>query len=510
METELKIYPNGGIGKIKLGRTLYEIMNTLKDDDDDEDIEFKFNDDLCFLMVHLGRKGVNLIFDSFLQRLILIEVKLNDLGCSVSPNVKFEYKNEIIKNFNFKLIYNRYMGPTCEGFYDLQKSSYFLSYCGVTFKFDNVKSSHNTNEILNTMSKELNCSAIFIYQNTEKDTNTFLWNKYTELLLNTLRHPPSINYVKELDQFTPSICDDDKGKIKIRYSIYDCSHAGKLEIKFNKHPMGLSSFKIELGVTTLQNMTRIFGLPNDSMLKRKSRSNCIQMKKIKAKDKSDQVFEFTTSRAYLPTSMIEPRNDYKNLIESITSSSNALENFNQETVKIHNYFNFGFDVIYDLNATKSGTNVVSRIILHQNCVRSVDFLKYEKLAVFLRDQDKQLITNLKLDEIGKEVKLSGLPVFLDRKEYNIQEDFESELKETDRIFEFVNIDEEEIEEENRETQRSGNGGHESENAAGDEAASKEDENSDLKYWGLTNYDGGNGAIFEALSNTGDLCTITLY
>lgn len=125
METELKIYPNGGIGKIKLGRTLYEVMNSLKDDDDDDDIEFKFNDELCFLVVYLIRKGVNLIFDSFLQRLILIEVKLDNSGCSVSPNVKFEYKNEIIKNFNFKLIYNRYMGPTCEGFYDIQKSSYF-------------------------------------------------------------------------------------------------------------------------------------------------------------------------------------------------------------------------------------------------------------------------------------------------------------------------------------------------------------------------------------------------
>lgn len=511
METELKIYPNGGIGKIKLGRTLHEVMNSLKDDDDDDDIEFKFNDELCFLVVYLIRKGVNLIFDSFLQRLILIEVKLDNSGCSVSPNVKFEYKNEIIKNFNFKLIYNRYMGPTCEGFYDLQKSSYFLSYCGITFKFDNVKSSHNTNEVLNTMSKELNCSAIFIYQNTEKDTNTFLWNNYTELLLNTLRHPPSINYVKDLDQFTPSICDDDKGKIKIRYSIYDCSHSGGLEIKFNKHSLGLSSFKIELGVTTLQEMTRVFGLPSDSMLKRKSRSNCIQMKKFRSKDNNDHVFEFTSSRAYLPTSMIEPRYDYEDIIESITSTSNALENFNQETVKIHNYFNFGFDVIYDLNATKNGTNVVSRIILHQNRVRSVDFLKYEKLTVFLRNQNKELVTNLKLNEIGNEVNLSGLPVFLDRKEYNIQENFESELKETDRIFEFVNIDEEEIEKENGETQVSGGRIDQDKDADSEEnSKDKENENADLKYWGLTNYDGGNGAIFEALSNTGDLCTITLY
>lgn len=508
MQTELKIYPNGGIGKIKLGRTLYEVMNALREEDDDYDVEFKFNDSLCFLIVYLARKGVNLIFDSFLQRLVLIEVKLNRSGRSISPGVKFEYKNEIIDKLNFKLVYNRYMGPTCEGFYDSGTHSYFLSYCGITYKFDNVKSSHNTNEILNTMSKELNCSAIFIYQNTEKDTNSFLWNKYTSLLLGTLKQAPSIEYVEKMDKLTPLLVDDDKGKIKIAYSVYDCSRTGRLEIKFDKHPMGIPSFEVEFGVTTLQHMTRVFGLPNDSMLKRKSRSNCIQMKKFKTIDSNGQVYEFTTSRAYLPTAMVEPRYDYNDLLGGINSASNALENFSQETVKIHNYYDFGFDVIYDLNTTKEGSNVVSRMILHQNCVRSVDFLKYEKLVLFLKDKEGNLTTNLKLREIEEKVSISGLPVFLDRKEYNIQEDFESELKETDRIFEFVNIDEDGIEKAAC-TEDDCSGDSDSKGAVGDDV-SKEDENSDLKYWGLTNYDGGDGAIFEALSNTGDLCTITLY
>lgn len=518
MIKDVKIYPNGGINTIKLGWTLYKVMNTFNSchyESSDGDIIFKFNDSLHFFIVYLRNYGVNLIFESFSQRLILIEIKLNE-----SDDINYEYKNEIIQKFNFKLIYNRYFGPTCEGHNDLENNAYFLSYCGITFKFNMIKKGENgdesnsiSNEILNTMVTDMDCSSILIYQNNEKsDLTSFLWTNYSNLLFNTIKLKPSIEYLDSLIKLCPLILNDDKTSIKIKYSVYDYSKRDSIEIKFYNHPLGLESFDIKFGTTTIQEIIRIFGLPTDSILKRKARSNCIQMKKFKISNQKNNEgdFEFTTSRSYLPTSMINPRFDLSVLINGINSNSNSFEKFNQETIKIHNYFNFGFDVIYDLNVSENGSNVVSRLILHQNCIKSVDFLKYEKMLVFFTNGNDEnaggsdLQTNLKFDDINGILKLSKLPVFLDRKEYNIQEDFESQLKESDRIFEFVDINNDcnEGDGSDYDNQLDGCG---SNNTNG-----VEDNNVDLKYWGLTNYDGSNGAIFEALSNTGELSTLTLY
>lgn len=516
MVAEVNIYPNNGIDYIKIGKTLFEIVNLLKENRYDDEIEFKFNDNLTFLIVYLSKKDVNLIFESFSQRLVLIEIILDHNKSNGSRKVEFRYKNEIIDKFNFKLIYNRYFGPTCQGYFDSQNNSYFLSYCGLTFKFNNIQNNNISNEILNTIKKDFTCSSIFIYTNIEKDGKNFLWTNYSNLLSETLKLKPSIEYMKSLKKLVPEI--DSKEKIKINHSIYDYNSKNKLIIKFNHHPLNLKNFEIQVGVTTMQEMIRVFGFPQDTILKRKVRSNNIQMKKFKIKyinkvDDNNNDFTFTTSRSYLPCNLINPKLDMKKILNNIDNINNTVENFSQEVIKIHNYFSFGIDVIYDLNVSKDGSNIVSKLILHQNNFRSVDFLKYEKLPIFFSNNNNNLESNLKFTDLTSLFSLSKLPVFLDRKEYNIQEDFQMGCKETDRIFEFIDIEDSHSDGDNftdtdnnrKPVEQIGNN-----NGDFDDINDDTSESSDLKYWGLTDYDYCNGAIFEAICNNGELCTITIY
>jgi hypothetical protein len=506
---ENSIYPNSGFGDIRLGQSLYEVLKTLHNKGNDNGVEFKYNNNMKIIIVYLSKQGINLIFDKFLQVLFLIEIKLNkSTGKSYNSNIEFEYKNEIIKKFNFKSIYNRYFGPTYKGYYDLNLKTYFLSYCGITFKFENVEENEQSNETLNTINKDFNCTSIFIYQNIEKDSNTFLWNAYTESLFKILNKKFSLDYVKSFQKFNPPI-NDLKTKIKIKYAIYSNFKSKNIKFKFLKQPNNMNEFILKIGKTTMQDMIKIFGFPNDSILKRKSRSNSIQMKKF-----NNLNFEFTTSRAYLPSSKIS---NYKNLDKLVLNHGNIdnyLENCTQELIKIHNYFDLGFDVIYDLNITQDGSNLVSRIILHENNIESTDFLKYEKFTIFYYnnnnndddddehqkdddgdnetnepsendENDENLSTFCKLSEIKNKIKFKGLPIFVDKKEYNIQEDFELQFKETDRSFEFVEIE-------------------------GNNDSKDKLENNDLNYWGLTNFDGCNSAIFEALTKSEEICTITIH
>lgn len=468
--TELKIFPSCGVGDIRLGSTLYQVMKTLNANETDSGVEFNFGNNTGIILVYLSEWGINLIFDRFQQRLVLIEIKLRQIEDTML-DIKFGYKNEIINKFNFNLIYNRYFGPTYEGFYN-ELQDYFLSYRGITFKFCEIEQEYCSNEILSTTDKDFNCCSIFLYQDTGLDSTRFLWSEYTEKLSNLLNSSSDIKFIQSLKQFSPFIYKNDK-HFNIAYSKYSSSNH-ILTFYFYKHHLNIDKFEVKFGKTTLQEMVRVFGLPNDSILKRKIRSDCIQMKKFVIEGTG---LEFTTSRTYLPEQMVAKKKD---LGAKLNFDSNFIENFNQELIRIHNYFDLGFDVVYDLNVCMNGSNPVSRMIIHQNCIGSIDFLKYEKLTLFY-DSDN---FKFKLKDIKEEVKLTGYSIFLDRKEYNIQEDFEVDLKETDRFFEFID----------------------------DSNDSNENDinNTDLKLWGLTIYDGCKSAIFEALSETDDICTITLF
>lgn len=488
---EIAIYPNGGVGDLRLGSTLYEVMKTLRLGEKDDGVEFKFNSGLNLVIVELKKQGINLLFDKHLQILVLIEIKLNTAGASVVKGVRFEFKNELIDKLDFKSVYNRYFGPTYKGHYEESTREYFLSYYGVTFKFNGIGSQDSSNDVLNTMSKDCNCSSIFIYQDT-KNSKPFMWSSFIQNLSNLLNQAFSFDYLRDIKQFCPKVYKELESLKKREIRFVTCSTTSQVQLSFvfQKHPQNISSYELNLGKSTMQEIINIFGFPDNSILKRKSRSNSIKLKKFV--DENNRVIT-TTSRAYVPNSLVEKQIGLIDNFDRL-DVENHFENCNQEMIKIHNYFDLGFDIIYDLNETNDYSNVVSRAILHQNSIESIDFLKYEKVNIFyLKPDSAEKLSSCNYSEIKALFKLEGLPVFLDKKEYNIQEDFEPKLKETDRYFEFIDMDE---------TVDAKN--------SNDGLNVLNESNQDLKFWGLTNYDSGNNAIFEKSTKTDEICTITLF
>lgn len=471
----LNIYPNSGVDKLRLGCTLYVTMKVLRLEEKDDGIEFKFKDEMNMIVVYLSKCGINLIFDKFLQTLVMIEIKLNDGGGSIVDGVQYGFKNDIIDKFTFKSIYHRYFGPTFQGSHIPSTCDYFLSYCGASFKFHGISLQNCSNEILSTIEKEYSCSSIFIYQNTEKNINTFLWNSFTNSLQKQLNMEQGVDYVTAMQNFCPPADDSNfNNKIQIKYVHYEIyNKEGYLTFYFSKHP-SLKKYTVKCGDTKIQDMVKVFGYPDDYIIKKKVRLKSIQNRKYLDKDGN---LLLTSSRGYTPIHLIKgyKRVSYKD------SSNNFLENDALEKIKIHNYFDLGFDVLYDLNATSDGTNLVSRIVIHQNCIESVDFLRYEKLVLFYHnDSSGETFHWPTASEVYSTLQVTHLPIFLDKKEYSIQEDYE-ESKEADRAFEIIDLE---------------SGVYEM--------------SQDWKEWGLSFFDGSANTIFEGLSKTNEICTITIH
>lgn len=556
---DLEIHPSTRVGSIVLGHTLYETMRVLESrglSDGNADntansaaryglsqdqstrskansdssinegancaennvwkpaVEFKYNQKMNIIILHLTQAGINLIFDEPSQRLLLIEIQLDDQGRAITDNgsfpaVRYQYKNEIIDQFTFTSIYNRYFGPTHDGYHDHTKNFYFLSYPGVTFKLAGVSSELSNNGSLSTAKINYSCKSIYVHHNVKKDLEPLSWDIFTSTLSDLLYADKTLSYFDKLDVITP--CRSFFSQ-KIRYAIVNVGASTEdntIDFRFCKHPSDKLIHRVQVGVTTMQEMIEIMGFPEDSIFKRKSRSKNIEMRKLYTVNGSASVggFSLSTSRAFYPSTLLSKIRNINGIMINTGNNDHDHDKINpyeyfthceQEMIKIHNYFSLGIDVIYDLTASDNGSNVVSRIIVHQNNIESTDFLKYEKLVLFsterLYPNDSEVPDAdgppYLFDRLFKSVQA---PIFIDRKEYNVQEDFERSLKETDRNFEFIDVANLNIDET---SERNGD-------------SDKEDANLDLRHWGLSKYNGEKWVVVESLVKTDKICNMTL-
>lgn len=450
---KLILRPNNGVGLFKIGQSLYETMKIAQSLG--SELEFKYSS-LNLISVVIKSLGITLFYDSYLQILLFIEIILShDDG-----KPEFYYQNIHVKEFTFKNIYNRHFGPTFPGEYDANTSSYYLSYCGISFIFSGVNSNESTNEKLNTNQVDRPCSRFIVYQDNEKES----WLQFSSIICGMLNSELNFRYISSMRQFAHSIDHEMRVKyvnlplISGESLTFYCESNGKT-----------TPISVKVGETSLQSMVRVFGLPNNSITKKKNRTNTIQLKSLCS---ADENLKFSTSRNYLPVSLIDNTRNLGNLLNPKRTDS-FLKYCTQETIKIHNYFDHGFDVIYDMDSSYQGSNIVSRIIIHQNAIESTEFLKYKKLPIIYAEE-KVLST---MREIKNQVELTGFPVFLDRKEYHIHESDD----EYNEDFEIIDNEREE------------------------NPLLKEKS----KYWGLSNYDGCKVAIWESLISSDEICSVTI-
>lgn len=366
----MEIRPNDSIGPFKLLSTLRECWQFIRK-------PVKILDHSHALVVQTN--NLSLIFDPCFNRLILIEAN--------SPYDKYFYHKETFK-YDFRSIYNRLLGPTYPGI--LSNGNYYLSYPGICFKFESIKELPSDKIIENLSTSSIAASSFVIYKSqgskSWEETSCFLQS----LMLNA-------NPYQFLDFFNSKLSINnssiDQSKIEIMIAITNLS--GLIWFKFKRHPKLLSEFTLKLNLTTQQEIIEILGPPESTIIHKKS--------------------------------------SHPNSIKSLTLNDKGKGN---GMIKIHNYFSLGIDVIYSTTAlSEYGSPVVSKIILHNNLPQSVEFMHYERLNVIydlsfnphvLHSFNNSMATNYQTwDQIKNCLSLpQGKKIFLNRKEYDVNDDFD--------------------------------------------------------------------------------------
>lgn len=346
------ILPGEGIeNEFILGNSLYDTVSRMKDLNERMRIAYGSKNYLDTpILVMLANLGVRLMFHSSgNQELMLIEIL--DFSCR-KLCYKGTFLNDIIYSYpsdeelcdtsqiptrkkqvlpsTLKQIYNKIFGPTFPGNLDRERRSYVLSYPGIAFRFkinldelllrlENVEDSNNILSILTNwdVAADIPCQSFAVYKG----------ESYGEFhkCLQTLSRSNLVDYSKSAVG------------LRVKKILVNLSK-GTADIERDLDgPLPAATIKI--GDTTQQDIIRLLGPPDASFNKFDSR--LLIHKHLKgmgtASEKSGSVYKF------------------------------------------HNYFRYGVDFLYNLNAAQQSSGVLEKIIIHNGGIaESLDFMYWNK------------------------------------------------------------------------------------------------------------------------------------
>lgn len=307
---------------------------------------------------------------------------------------------------NFKSLYNKIFGPTYPGYYDTLTKSYLLSYPGICFKFkipDSIVSKfdqfdenpHDENliRLLDRYSTIVNCSSFVIFKGqswNEELTNlkSIILNNYDLSLLNFTNNlnlkklilNSNINFNKL------SNCSNNLKQIVIE-NCHVIIPLGLIFIKFLIHNKNYILFKIEIGKTTMHDVIKFLGQPSNYLNKLVD-SNSI--------NNYNDINGIITSSSPISTNSSNINNNSRNVKNTTnnntTNNTNKKSNNNDEIniIKIHNYFEFGLDFIYDTSKSINGSCPIKKIVIHNNPINSLEFGNYEKLFCYFTGYNNKI------------------------------------------------------------------------------------------------------------------------
>ncbi|GME80164.1 unnamed protein product [[Candida] boidinii] len=105
------------------------------------------------------------------------------------------------------------------------------------------------------------------------------------------------------------------------------------------------------------------------------------------------------------------RNGGKSTDNANNNTNNTKNNNSDENIiiKIHNYFDFGLDFIYDTSKSINGSCPIKKIVIHNNPINSLEFGNYEKLFCYFTGYNNKI--NLLQKEFNnlqkKDIKLTN-------------------------------------------------------------------------------------------------------
>lgn len=348
------IVPGDGVADLKLGQSLYEVVNHFTKLNQQLKISYSSKEYLDNpILVTIPNYGIRLMFDNYSkQSLILIEatdfnhskfsynghllneIIINQLYDSVNstPDKPIYKTDKSVIIPNLKQIYNKTFGPTYPGKLNYSKQIYTLSYPGISFNFK-----IELNDLLSKVRDLTDDSTIL--------SKLINWNKASDIPAINLAIFKGDNYSefhkKLLEKKSKPIVDFNNSDEKDGIKVLKVLPNHRIKLIFNSG----SDHIIEIGKTTQQDILTILGPPDD-------------------------YFNKFDSRLLI-------HNHLKNL--HFPNNSN-LGNNDNSIYKFHNYFNHGLDFLYDLKSNQNNnTGILTKVIIHNGGItESLDFMRWNK------------------------------------------------------------------------------------------------------------------------------------
>lgn len=384
--TAFELLPGKGLGDVRLMSTLYQTVKILKAAGIG-DLKFIYSTTQVIIVLQLSKYDINFLFDCSFQRLMMIEVNPNK---SWTP----KYMGKTVPSFDFKPVYNRIFGPTFPGYYDSKTHDYYLSYSGIAFKY-------------------------------------------------------SLDGLSGL----PGVDGDDGGSLIQQMSKLDTAIPCSSIVIFHGSSWLEASGRISkcLEKETWPRFGRIFGKGEAPVVSKPKKSGSKKSQSPPPFDiasifpaKRDSRITIIDADIHLNTGSIElsflthpwAQKYMLSIGSKLQDVIHTLGPPEESFGKVHNYFGLGLDIVYT-------GSVVSKLIAHTNEVNALEFLRYDRLHATLNDPSYVGTTSSSYSVLKLE---SSKPVFLDRKEYELDPDNIS----SDNAFEMVNgTDEEPLSEERK-------------------------------------------------------------
>ncbi|ODV97310.1 hypothetical protein PACTADRAFT_15788 [Pachysolen tannophilus NRRL Y-2460] len=330
----LDIKPYEGIGEFKLGLSLYQIIHLVQK----QNLNFKIISNLKDLktntpiIVILNDLGIRFIFDAKVQVLIMIECR-NFNNCYFGYNdtlINSEEINNNVSNING----GNNKNPTFKLIY----STIF----GPTYPgFYNKASGHYC----------LSYPGICFNFEIPKNLNKQFIKATPEQQIQILDHRSNNVYCYSFLIFKGSSFEDGFTKIKnfLNESLYNIHYT-----KNDKNSLSLKNLS--------QNSNRLFKNVEINLFHGTIKLNFLNDRR------NSLIMRIYHSRLQEIILEIGPPDSYL-----CKSSSN---------MKIHNYFKYGFDICYK-------DSIFRKIILHNNLINSLEFMRYEKLNWIVKNFDAE-------------------------------------------------------------------------------------------------------------------------
>ncbi|KAI8137434.1 hypothetical protein BJV82DRAFT_635366 [Fennellomyces sp. T-0311] len=351
---ELVITPGRSLGPFRLGSTLWDTIQYLRDRpkffpavelkySQEEPIKYDF-------IIALPVNGINLRFDGGLQRMKSIE-------CFDPTKIKLVYQNSDVSSSRtiptFLLIYKSF-GPTYPGEFDRTRSIYTLKYPGLSFVFPIPARHRELYESSTDLPLEFPdgttpiASHVYLFSNGSSS-----WQKAAV--------PPLSKVIAEHNGSTTL----KYGKIGRREVEHVKAQPGKEAVLYfpthetldsRENTIVTSQVRIILNVSTPQDIlaelgkpSRIFYKEEDKMKIHSVTDDGAMVGKIEESDKSDHDHGVVNEQEEKDASILDPT-DY-----------------------FFNYFHLGIDILLD-----GAQHVCKKIILHGNIPGHYDFQRYKR------------------------------------------------------------------------------------------------------------------------------------